>query len=82
MTTDGEPTGVNYLLFGTPGECEVPPCSSFCGDVDADGDSDADDFFLYLDFFAAGDDCADIDGDGDIDGDDFFGYLDLFVVRC
>ncbi len=78
---DFEPTGLNYLLFGTPGDCE-PPCIFFCGDVDGDGDSDGDDFFLYLDLFAAGDECADIDGDGDIDGDDFFGYLDLFVVGC
>ena len=57
-------------------------CVSFCGDVDGDGDSDADDFFGYLDMFASGDPCADIDGDGDNDADDFFAYLDLFVVPC
>ncbi len=51
-------------------------------DLDGDGDADADDFFAYLDLFAAGDPDADIDGDGDIDADDFFGYLDLFAAGC
>ncbi len=52
-------------------------------DLDGDGDVDADDFFLYLDGFAAGDlDVCDIDGDGDCDADDFFGYLDEFAVGC
>ncbi len=49
-------------------------------DIDGDGDVDADDFFGYLDLFAAGDERADIDGDGDIDAEDFFGFLDLFVL--
>ncbi len=51
-------------------------------DIDGDGDTDAEDFFGYLDLFAAGDDRADIDGDGDLDGEDFFGYLDLFAAGC
>ncbi len=51
-------------------------------DLDGDGDTDADDFFTYLDFFAQGDPRADIDGDGDRDADDFFGYLDLFGQGC
>ncbi len=51
-------------------------------DLDGDGDADADDFFAYLDLFAAGDLGADIDGDGDLDADDFFGYLDLFSAGC
>ncbi len=51
-------------------------------DLDGDGDADADDFFTYLDLFAAGDDRADIDGDGDLDAEDFFGYLDLFTRLC
>ncbi len=56
---------------------------SFCeADLDSDGDIDADDFFSYLDFFAAGDLLADINGDGRIDSDDFFGYLDGFVEGC
>ncbi len=79
---DGRQTGANHLLFGEPSDC-VPPCIiSFCGDLNGDGTSDGDDFFLYLDLFESGDPCADIDEDGDIDADDFFGYLDLFVVRC
>ncbi len=49
-------------------------------DLQGDGDVDADDFFTYLDFFAAGDARADIQGDGDIDADDFFAFLDLFVL--
>ncbi len=52
-------------------------------DLDGDGDADADDFFAYLDAFAAGNfDVCDIDGDGDCDADDFFGYLDLFAQGC
>ena len=59
----------------------VPNCAA---DLDGDGDTDADDFFAYLDAFAGGntDDSADIDGDGDCDADDFFGYLDLFAAGC
>ena len=52
-------------------------------DLDSDGDADADDFFAYLDAFAADDlSVCDIDGDGDCDADDFFGYLDLFSQGC
>ncbi len=52
-------------------------------DLDGDGDADADDFFLYLDAFAAGNQTVcDIDGDGDCDADDFFAYLDLFAQGC
>ncbi len=51
-------------------------------DLDGDGDADAEDFFIYLDRFAAGDSTADLDGDGDIDADDFFAYLDIFSVGC
>ncbi len=56
------------------------PCP---GDLDGDGDTDADDFFAYLDGFANDVlDVCDIDGDGDCDADDFFGYLDLFSAGC
>ncbi len=56
---------------------------SFCeADLDSDGDIDADDFFAYLDLFAADDLLADINGNGTIDSDDFFGYLDMFVEGC
>ncbi|MCB9844969.1 MAG: PQQ-binding-like beta-propeller repeat protein [Phycisphaeraceae bacterium] len=51
-------------------------------DIDGDGDADGDDFFTYLDLFAAGDPDADLDGDGDRDADDFFAYLDLFAQGC
>ncbi|MCB9846048.1 MAG: PQQ-dependent sugar dehydrogenase [Phycisphaeraceae bacterium] len=51
-------------------------------DLDGDGDADGDDFFRFLDLFAAGDPGADLDGDGDRDADDFFTYLDLFVAGC
>lgn len=47
-----------------------------------DGVVDSDDFFYFLDRFAAGSDEADIDGDGDNDGDDFFQYLDFFSAGC
>ncbi len=52
-------------------------------DLDGDGDVDADDFFDYLDAFAA-DNLAvcDLDGDADCDADDFFGYLDQFAAGC
>ncbi|MCB9844968.1 MAG: hypothetical protein H6811_03130 [Phycisphaeraceae bacterium] len=52
------------------------------GDLDGDGDTDGNDFFRYLDLFAAGDPDADLDGDGDRDADDFFMYLDLFALGC
>ncbi len=51
-------------------------------DIDGDGDTDAEDFFMFLDLFAAGDPEADIDADGDTDADDFFAFLDLFADGC
>ncbi len=74
---------------GIPDECQV--CVA---DLDGDNDTDADDFFAYLDLFAAADPDADLTGssdptsrsyavpDGDIDADDFFVYLDFFVAGC
>ena len=61
------------------GDC---PDLNECGDWDGDRDSDADDFFAYLDSFARRDWCADIGGCGDIDADDFFTFLDHFVNPC
>ncbi len=43
---------------------------------------DSQDFFLYLDLFAADDPRADLDGDGDTDADDFFSFLDSFAAGC
>ncbi len=60
-------------------ECEDAGCRA---DIDGNGTLDADDFFAYLDLFAAGDDRADFDDDGDIDADDFFTFLDAFVAGC
>ncbi len=57
-------------------------CNTCVADFDGDGDIDADDFFAYLDAFAAGDDSADLEGDGDLDADDFFLYLDAFAAGC
>ncbi len=65
---------------GTDMRAYQTPCPA---DLDGDNDTDADDFFAYLDAFAAGDlDVCDIDEDGDCDADDFFGYLDLFAQGC
>ena len=70
--------GNNTISMRLEGETDVG-CRA---DIDGDGDADAEDFFGYLDLFAAGDDEADIDGDGDLDAEDFFGYLDLFAQGC
>ncbi len=51
-------------------------------DFDSDGDLDSDDFFHYIDLFAAGNPGADIDGDRDLDSDDFFAFLELFQLGC
>ncbi len=60
-------------------ECEDVGCPA---DIDGSGTLDADDFFAFLDLFAAGDPRADITGNGVIDANDFFAYLDLFVAGC
>lgn len=58
------------------------------------GSLDVDDFFYFLDRFAAGDREADLTGssdpndstygrpDGDVDADDFFYFLDIFSQGC
>jgi len=51
-------------------------------DITGNGVLDADDFFAYLDLFAAGDEAADLTGNGVVDSNDFFAYLDLFVAGC
>ncbi len=80
---DGDQTGINYLLFGEPANCSNPCANPDCpADLDFDADADADDFFLFLDFFSAGDPCADLDASGTIDSADFFAYLDLFARGC
>ncbi|MCB9845980.1 MAG: FG-GAP repeat protein [Phycisphaeraceae bacterium] len=67
-------TGTAYVFEGLWDDCPA--------DLDGDGDADGDDFFGYLDLFAADDPDADLDGDGDRDADDFFVYLDRFASGC
>lgn len=56
------------------------PCPA---DLDCDLDADADDFFLYLDAFAAGNaEICDLNQDGECDASDFFAFLDLFAQPC
>ncbi|MCC5785873.1 MAG: SBBP repeat-containing protein [Phycisphaerales bacterium] len=49
-------------------------------DLNGDGVVDADDFFLFLQLFAAGDPRADFNGDGVIDANDFFAFLAAFAA--
>lgn len=51
-------------------------------DLNADGVIDADDFFLFLEYFAAGDPRADFNDDGEIDANDFFIFLNKFALGC
>ena len=51
-------------------------------DLNGDGVVDADDFFLFLQLFAAGDPRADFNNDGVIDADDFFAFLSAFAAGC
>ncbi len=80
-----EPWPIMETRLGTEIEqfCHRTECDDSCpGDTNGDGVVDADDFFNFLDNFAAGDDTADIDGNGTIDANDFFAFLDLFVAGC
>ncbi len=51
-------------------------------DLSRDGVVDANDFFLFLSLFAAGDSRADFNNDGVIDADDFFAFLAEFAAGC
>ncbi len=51
-------------------------------DINADGELDGDDFFLFLDLFGEDDPSVDFNHDGTIDSADFFAYLDIFVHGC
>lgn len=57
-------------------------CDDCPADLNGDGVLDVDDFFTFLDLFAAGDDRADFNSDGTIDVDDFFAFLDAFAAGC
>ncbi len=63
---------INYNIGG-------PTCRP---DLNGDGVVDADDFFLFLSLFAAGDLRADFNNDGVIDADDFFIFLNEFAQGC
>lgn len=51
-------------------------------DLNGDGVLDAEDFFLFLQWFANSDLRADINFDNNIDADDFLEFLDLFAQGC
>lgn len=56
---------------------------AFCRpDLNGDDVVDADDFFLFLQYFAAGDARADFNRDGVIDANDFFIFLNQFYLGC
>lgn len=62
---------------------EVITCGPISpADMNADGLIDADDFFLFLQYFAAGDARADLNGDELVDANDFFIYLNKFALGC
>ncbi len=65
---------IHYEPGGTTPIC--PP------DLNGDGVVDADDFFKFLQLFAAGDPRADFNNDGVIDADDFFAFLSAFAAGC
>ncbi|MCC5786959.1 MAG: hypothetical protein JJU33_09695 [Phycisphaerales bacterium] len=67
---------VDDLYIGEPVTPACPP------DLNGDGVVDADDFFLFLQLFAAGDPAADFNNDGVIDADDFFAFLGAFAAGC
>ncbi len=85
----GPVTVIDGTLGGNTSNFVMPlmglqiPGDDCAADLDGDNDTDADDFFAYLDAFANGDlSICDIDEDDDCDADDFFGYLDLFAQGC
>ncbi len=74
--TDGAIIMANALVYAAEGVPDCPP------DLNGDGVVDADDFFLFLQFFADGDPRADFNNDGVIDADDFFAFLTAFAAGC
>ncbi len=67
---------VSFVLSEGSAAPTCPP------DLNGDGVVDADDFFLFLQLFAAGDPRADFNNDGVIDADDFFAFLSAFAAGC
>ncbi|MCC5787554.1 MAG: hypothetical protein JJU33_12740 [Phycisphaerales bacterium] len=76
-------TGVGEAPIIDMGAYELQPAAPTCPpDLNGDGVVDADDFFLFLQLFAAGDPIADFNNDGVIDADDFFAFLSAFADGC
>ncbi len=81
----GTGKAVHANVFGSGGQIVLetvdvgPTCPP---DLNGDGVVDADDFFLFLSLFAAGDMRADFNNDGVIDADDFFSFLNAFAAGC
>ncbi|TVS05121.1 MAG: hypothetical protein EA423_06995 [Phycisphaerales bacterium] len=69
----------NFSIVKLITEGGAPNCPP---DLNGDGVVDADDFFLFLQLFAAGDPRADFNNDGVIDADDFFAFLNAFAQGC
>ncbi len=79
VMTDAAGPAVGWVIAGLAIEPGGPVCIP---DLNGDGVVDADDFFLFLQLFAAGDPRADFNNDGVIDADDFFLFLNLFAQGC
>ncbi|MCC5786398.1 MAG: hypothetical protein JJU33_06845 [Phycisphaerales bacterium] len=71
--------GQGFFRVELPSCDGTTPCAP---DLNGDGVVDADDFFLFLQLFAAGDPRADFNNDGVIDADDFFAFLNAFAAGC
>ncbi|MCC5787921.1 MAG: dockerin type I repeat-containing protein [Phycisphaerales bacterium] len=79
LLTDDAGTAFGWTI----GALAIAPGGPVCiPDLNGDGVVDADDFFLFLQLFAAGDLRADMNNDGVIDADDFFLFLNLFAQGC
>ncbi|MCC5787727.1 MAG: dockerin type I repeat-containing protein [Phycisphaerales bacterium] len=73
------PTGTSAIMNSYEISTGGPTCRP---DLNGDGVVDADDFFLFLQYFADGDPRADFNNDGVIDADDFFIFLNEFAQGC
>ena len=78
---DGQVTVINDVAANQVIDVVADGCSAQL-DLDSDGDADSDDFFAFLDLFAAGSIRADLDGDNDRDFDDLEVLFDLFGGGC
>lgn len=69
------------VFLGNGTTCETNTCLTCPGDVNNDGDRNADDFLAVLVAFGGGPG-GDFDCDGDTDADDFIGMLTVFGSPC